>query len=224
MPPPSLFHQYPELLQPFRQGITEALERVYRAYARPVERFVRALTAAAAGAGVEAAQPSAVADLVQEVFIRAFSAQARHAYDGVRDYAPYLTTIARRCVVDAMRATRRETPVDPHLITIEIDDAPEPGVGPDPRVLAVLDEYVRGLPAELRDLYEQRFAHDRSQEEISAALGISRKRVRTGEQRLRKGLRTALRRAGVSLDDVHPREEPARALPAPLFAAGRTRT
>jgi|KBSMisStaDraftv2_1062788.scaffolds.fasta_scaffold187101_2 RNA polymerase sigma factor (sigma-70 family) len=223
MPPPALFLQHPELLEPFRRGAPEVLERVYRTYARPVEKFVRAL-AAASGAGAEAVQSSAVADLVQDVFIRAFSEQARRAYDGLRDYAPYLTTIARHCVVDAIRARRREMPVDPRQIAFEIDDAPEPDDGNDPRVAAVLDEYVRGLSNELRELYRQRFALDRSQEETSAALGVSRRRVRAGEEDLRKGLRTALRKAGISVQDLGPYREREPTVPGPLLLPGRART
>jgi RNA polymerase sigma factor (sigma-70 family) len=223
MPPPTLFREHPELLEPFRTGRPDVLERVYRTYARPVERFIRAL-AAASSAGAEAVQPSAVADLVQDVFIRAFSDQARQAYDGVRDYAPYLTTIARHCVVDAIRARRRETLVDPREITFEIDDAPELDDGVDPRVNAVLDEYLRGLSPELRELYRQRFAFDRSQDEASAALGISRRKVRDGEEQLRQGLRMALRRAGISLPDLGSRGGGLSASPSPLLVPGRART
>ncbi|NJK45534.1 MAG: sigma-70 family RNA polymerase sigma factor [Pleurocapsa sp. SU_196_0] len=39
-----------------------------------------------------------LADAIQEVFSRAFSREARLAYDPTRDYAPYLCMVARNVV------------------------------------------------------------------------------------------------------------------------------
>jgi RNA polymerase sigma-70 factor, ECF subfamily len=49
-----------------------------------------------------------VEDLVQDSFMRAFSPPARAAYDGIRDYGPYLLTIVRNTVADALRVRQRE--------------------------------------------------------------------------------------------------------------------
>ena len=55
-------------------------------------------------------QPQDLADLVQEVFMRAFSREGRQAYDGLRDYGPYLFAIARNVLVDWARVRGREIP------------------------------------------------------------------------------------------------------------------
>jgi DNA-directed RNA polymerase specialized sigma24 family protein len=59
------------------------------------------------------ARATVIADLVQEVFVRAFSTDARHAYDGRREYGHYLAAIARNCFIDLLRARRREILIDP---------------------------------------------------------------------------------------------------------------
>ena len=50
-------------------------------------------------------QPADLADTVQEVFLKAFSRNARMSFDGSREIGPYLGTIARNIMID--RARRR---------------------------------------------------------------------------------------------------------------------
>ena len=201
----SLFRNNPALLAAFRNGERAALEQVYRAYVQPIDRLVRAL---ARGSGCpDLAQGSAVADLVQEIFVRAFSAGSRRGYDGLRDFSPYLATIARNCFVDAQRARGREMLKNPEELSLLIDDedaaAAEPEPWGDARVMAVLSDYLRALPPELAGTYRHRFVLGQSQEAASAALGLSRRSLRTAEGKLRRGLRKALARAGISRRDLH---------------------
>ena len=59
------------------------------------------------------------ADITQQAFVRAF--KGFHRYDPKRDFAPWIYTIARRCVADFYRQRRQEM--------IEVDDTlkdPEP--------------------------------------------------------------------------------------------------
>src|SRR4051812_8326090 len=193
----ALFDQHPDLLLAFREGKREALEQVYRAYVRSVERYLYSLWRGG-GDGADAMPAAVVADVVQEVFIRAFSIPARLAYDGLRDYGPYLATIARNCFIDVLRAHRREVLVAPADLPADIGEAPEPEAWCDPRTLAVLEAYVAQLPPILKGVFLERFAAERSQEDASSALGISRRTLRTSEERLRRGLRKALVRAGIS--------------------------
>src|SRR5262245_52604842 len=91
------------LLEPFRRGERDALERVYRAHVDVVESFVASRLARArrfSGANL--------ADLVQDVFLRAFSPNARMSYDGEREYAPFLLTIAKNVLTDWLRRSSRE--------------------------------------------------------------------------------------------------------------------
>src|SRR5262249_23702506 len=152
------FRDHPELLVLFREGEKEVLERVYRAYVRPVERYLRALSRTNAA---ELGQPSAIADLLQEVFVKAFSADARRSYDGLRQYGPYLATIARNCFIDALRARGREVLKAPEQLPADLEAAPEPTPAWDPEVLAVLNGYLAELPPALKGVYEQRFVFGR---------------------------------------------------------------
>jgi len=197
-----LLRSDPELLHAFRHGRREALERVYRHYVRQIDRYTRAL--ARASGHPELGQASAVADLVQDVFLRAFSSSGRNGYDGLREYGPYLATIARNCFVDALRARGREVlkSSDELRSLVPEDDLAEPEAWCDAKTFGVLTDYLRGLPGPLKGVYEQRFVLGLSQEETSAALGMSRRAIRTAEGKLRGGLRKALVRAGISLRDI----------------------
>jgi RNA polymerase sigma-70 factor (ECF subfamily) len=135
--------------------------------------------------------------VIQEVFIRAFSPDARLAYDGRRDYAYYLAAVARHCLVDMTRARRREVLTAPEELPFEIETAPEPEGWCDGRTLQVLDGYLGGLDPILRSIYVKRLIDELSQVETALMLGITRRSVRTGERRLRAGLRKALIRAGI---------------------------
>lgn len=196
------------MLVPFRDGHREALERVYRAYVRSVDRYIRAMARATGHA--EVGQPSAVADLIQDVFVRAFAPSARLSYDGLRDYGAYLITIAKHCVVDALRARGREVlHADESALTHLQEHAESAEASLDPRVLAALTDYIRTLPANLARVYELRFGQGESQEVVCLALACSRRSLRTMEGHLRAGLRKALVKAGISLRELGASKAPA---------------
>jgi RNA polymerase sigma factor (sigma-70 family) len=193
----TIFRDRPALLVSFRLGERAALELVYRAYVGSIERYLRALARRAGSRDL--GQASVIADLVQEVFVRAFSASGRNAYDGVREYAPYLITIARNCFVDVQRSRGRELATNPQELWLALCDVPE--VAPrwyEPTATAVVSVFVGCLEPHLKDVYEQRFVLGRSQEAASTALGLSRRAIRTAEKRLQVQLRRALFRAGIS--------------------------
>jgi len=197
----SIFGDRPALLLSFRQGDRAALEAVYRGCVRSVERYLRALARRSGAHDFD--QPSAIADLLQEVFIRAFSAAGRKGYDGVRDYMPYLMTIARNCFVDYQRARGREVPTDAEQLSMAVDDRASVDSGwCEPKAAAVIAAFIRDLAPHLKGVYEQRFVLGRSQAVASSELGLSRRALRTGENQLRMGLRKALARAGISLLEI----------------------
>jgi RNA polymerase sigma-70 factor, ECF subfamily len=190
------------LLRAFRRGDPDALEVLYLAHVREVETFIR-------GALLRSGRLTAadLADLVQDVFLRAFSDGARASYDGLRPYPPFLITVARNLFIDWARRTGRELPRS------DILDGPLAGEGAggaansaagtaetepfDPAVVAIADAYVQGLPEELRRIHHQRFVLGSPQRQAAEALGISRQTLRTLEKRLIVGLRRRLREAGV---------------------------
>jgi RNA polymerase sigma factor (sigma-70 family) len=192
----ALFENDPALLAAFREGRRDALELVYRTYVRAVDRTLRALAASSGQPAM--VQPGVMADLLQEVFARAFSSTARRGYDGIRDFGPYLMTIARNCFVDALRSSGRERLTSPQELAFALDaDLPEPDIARDPKIVAVLTGYIRKLPPELEKVYWQRYVLGRTQVDASAALGLSRGAFRSREDHLRNGLRKALARAGI---------------------------
>ncbi|HEV8549314.1 MAG TPA: sigma-70 family RNA polymerase sigma factor [Polyangiaceae bacterium] len=190
-----LFRDDPALLCAFRNGDRGALEAVYRHYVRAIELHLKVL---AHRSGIRAFQEaSIVQDLLQDVFVRAFMPNARRAFDEARDFLPYLKAMARNCFIDALRKYRGEA-------CLREEEEPSSSVADnrandvyDPEVLAALERYLRELNPLVRAVYDQRFVLGRTQEASSAALGLSRRSLRTLEQRLRRGLRKSLLVAGL---------------------------
>lgn len=196
-----IFQGQPELLEAFRRGDRWALEHVYRAHVRMLDGYLRNL--ARAGNCRELGLSSSVADSLQEVFVRAFSPAARGAYDGARPYAPYLRKIAKNLFIDQLRAQGRGLEQSVDTLPDASEDVPgdgEPFV--DPRVTSVLSAYLATLPPPLLGVYEQRFVLGNSQESACSALGVTRRRLRTDEERLKSGLRRALMSHGILRGDL----------------------
>lgn len=177
-----LEHQ-PDLLRRFRAGEREALARVYRFYFDDVYRI---------------AQRSDVDrfDFVQDVFIKAFTREARLAYDGLRPYKPFLLKIARNLRIDRARSASREpsTLALNDLDSIETRDDLEAGLRF--RLLEQTSVIVSELDEEVRAVARLRFIEDLSQLDVANRLGTTRRRVRTLEARLLRLLkRSALFKA-----------------------------
>jgi RNA polymerase sigma-70 factor (ECF subfamily) len=193
------------LLAGFRRGERDALERVYWAYVDRVEHVVQRgfqLLRQGGAIQVDGVRSADVADLVQETFTRAFAERARLAYDGLRDYAPFLVTITRNLLVDRARKRGREITFD-GLEDLEPAAVPEEEYADDATMRAVA-EYLAALPADLRGIHEQRYVRCVSQEEAARALGLSRQQVRTLEKRLRDGLAAHLEKREAVSTQIAP--------------------
>jgi RNA polymerase sigma-70 factor, ECF subfamily len=187
------------LLDAFRRGDRAALATVYFHYVDDIAAMVRCgFAIPATGARVPGAADHATErDLVQEVFARAFVPRARDAYDGIRPYRAYLRRIAKNLMIDRARAAGRTVPLDDEDAEIAIE--PDPADA-DPDWAAQRREtaaYIASLAPDLQKLVKLRFEDELSQNEAADALGMSRGRVRTLEARIQRGLRKALRRAGL---------------------------
>lgn len=171
------------LLTAFRAGDPEAMAEVYWAYVSRVESFVRKF-----------AEPVDVPDLVQEAFVRALAETSRRAYDGVRDYGPYLVAVARNLVIDRARIRGRELPTDSdELAEHPAEDDGDAPPWAEPATVKVVEAYLAGLPAPLRAVHDARYVRGLSQRSAAEVIGISRQQLRTQEARLRGGLAEALR-------------------------------
>jgi RNA polymerase sigma factor (sigma-70 family) len=199
----SLFHQRPDLLARFRAGDREALEAVYREHVDHVSDLVaRGFRVLSTGGSVPGLGrlPADLADAVQEVFLKAFSARARAAFDGTRDIGPYLSAIARNVMIDRARRMGRE------LLMPEVDlDAtghaapsdPYPDLvaqWEDPAAVEIARTFIEDLPSDLARLHRLRYVDGLSQRDAAARLGITRQVLRTLEDKLRDGLRRELKR------------------------------
>ena len=176
-----------DLLTAFRAGDRDALQKVYWLYVRAVEAVVRRLFQQA-GSG----RSNDVLDAVQETFIRAFSSAARQSYDGVRDYGPYLNMTARNVALRWLEKHGRESPVEPESLASRLttaNSAPEQDLWEDPRILAIVQEYVAGLPEDMRAVHRLRYTLSVPQREAAEQLGMTRQHLRTLEKRIREGLR-----------------------------------
>jgi RNA polymerase sigma-70 factor (ECF subfamily) len=191
-----------KLLAAFRLGQRDALESIYWLHVEAVETLVRRGLCR-----VHRFSAADLADVVQEVFAKAFSVKARSAYDGERDYGPFLLQLARNTLYDWLRRRNKEVlrDLDPDALVAEGDPTRDPGPFPAELVLTTVT-FLEGLTPELRAVHERRFQAAESQERAAQALGISRQNLRTLERRLLDGLRRALRKS--------ERDEPRLAFPA----------
>ena len=188
------------LLDSFRAGTTDALSRIYNELVDDVFKLAALGFTTANGAIRGERDPDEQRAVVQEVFVRAFSEAARLAYDGIRPYRPYLLTIARNVMIDRARTRSKElartTEVD--VDSIIADDAPIPGDVEESvelqRQRTRAAKYLVTLDAELRAFVHARFERELSQADTAAELGITRRRVRTLEARVTKGLRRFLKK------------------------------
>jgi RNA polymerase sigma-70 factor (ECF subfamily) len=195
----TFFRGRPDRLQDFRAGRRAVLEELYWAYVDRVERIVRHGFYRVGSGQVSGVASSEVRDVIQEIFSRAFRERARLAYDGVREYSPFIATIARNVVTDWARR-RGHAIVE---LSDDLDDAPAEDVElawADEAVMRVVDEYLSHLDPELTRLLEQRYVLGLSQNDAARALGISRQQFRSRDAKLRAGLVRAIRRANLAKD------------------------
>jgi RNA polymerase sigma factor (sigma-70 family) len=212
-----VFENKRDLLDRFRAGHRDALAAVYEHYVDDVARLVRLGFTVTTVEGplrvAGAADVDTEHEVLQETFVKAFAPAARLGFDGLRPYRPFLVRIAQNVMIDRLRRRRR----DPDRPPAEIDDAlgraveieADPGDSLHWRQLSShAAAFIAGLDDEARRFVALRFEDDLSQEEVAARMGVSRRRVRTLEDRVCRGLERALRER-----DLWPGE------PAPAVAA-----
>src|SRR5215471_8811104 len=191
-PKPFKFPCASTFVRDFLKGDRAALERVYLAYVDEVEAMVRrCLTAPrwhAAYGGFED-----VRDLVQDVFIRAFSGSARQSFDSQRDFGPFLGTLTRNLLIDRMRRRGQELRMADLEAMIESHGDAGAAAGLDSETIIAIRQYLSELPTALRAVHEQRYVLGHPQNVTCSALGLTRQQLRTLEKRLRAGLERQLK-------------------------------
>jgi RNA polymerase sigma factor (sigma-70 family) len=189
-----------ELLLAFREGRSDVLAQIYHALVDDVFRIAALGFVTRNGAIRPERDPDEQRAIVQDVFVRAFSERARLAYDGLRPYRPYLLTIARNVMIDRARTRSTELARTTEIDVDAIIDANAPITGEieesleQQQLRSAAAAYVQTLDEELRTFVRLRFDEELSQADTAARLGVTRRRVRTLEDRVLTGLRRFLKK------------------------------
>ena len=197
------------MLQAFRRGERAALEAVYSEYSEQLFAMLKE------GFAIESSEkrylfegyrePWHLETAAQEIFTRAFSPNARAAYDGLRPYKNYLFTIARNYVVDTFRKKKRSF--------VSLDDVPEDKrddadhsslekrSGPEEFALSgeiqgLIQKFVASLDAFEKKIFDLRFVSGRSVEASAREAGVSEYRVKRTERKIKSRFYHYMRRRG----------------------------
>lgn len=191
------------LLAAFREGHSEALERVYKHHVVEISAFLKhGFTYMGGGVPVlfrGFRTPSELDSAVQEVFMRAFELRTRLAYDGLRSYGGFLIGIARNVAFKEIeRAAVRDRRAAPF-------ERAEDLAGSEPAIEQSLDERrARDLVTTFlteccddrdRRLFRLRYDDGLAQEEAGREVGATRIQVRRWEKKFHARLVRFLRRA-----------------------------
>ena len=167
------------LVAAFKRGDRAALTTVFRTYVHDVARQVRASRIAA----------HEVEAMVQEVFAKAFTEDARARWDGIRPYGAWLNTLTRNAMIDRARKERRLDFRAPDDMPDVVDDRASPADDVDAHELAtVLARFEADLTDDERAVFARRFQEGLSLSVSAKALGWSEIKVRTVDTRLRARL------------------------------------
>lgn len=199
-----------KLLDAFRRGEEQAIERVYRAYVDQVTGLLRrGFTFTSGGNAVRFqgfSDPWELETAVQDTFIKAFSPEARRTYDGVKPFGPYLLTIAKNGVISRLRADFRERRRRSALAAEGIVARP-----PSPEAEAMrteleelVEEFRRSLPEELRRFLTVRYGEETNLMAAARKLGVTRMKARLLDQKVKDRFVAFLREQGVLSDGDRP--------------------
>jgi RNA polymerase sigma factor (sigma-70 family) len=190
------------LLDAFRRGDRQALAQVYdHYYPSVVELASRGFTFESGGAAFRfrGAMGADLFDFVHDVFTAVFEERARLGYSGTSPYGAYLAQVTRNRIISRLRADQR--------MRLEAQEGAggslgEPAPSPEEELMArqsndLVRAFLDRQDEAVRALARLRFGDDLSQDQVAEAMGLTRKKVRRLEDRLRRDLIKHLRRSGV---------------------------
>lgn len=192
------------LLDAFRRGERDALGEVFERYVDDVTRTIRAgvvveIDGKRTRVGKDLDEPTVEA-LVQDTFVRAFSPNARTAYDGLRPYGAYLATIARNLLIDEGRRRARGRKFEARAVDVERladdgDGAPDV-VHEQSELTGIVDRFADALDEPDRSIFRLRYREEQSHRATATALSLSEIQVRRRDTKLRAALLSLLRASG----------------------------
>ena len=191
----SVFDNDRELLNAFRTGERQALRAIYEHYLDDVMTLIRC--GFVSGEARVGAEPDRTAqlDLAHEVFVHAFRESARMGFDGLRPYRPYLMRIAKNRIIDRLRKAR------PELELEESHLEPAPPKDEDDldfkRRREATVAWLATQDEETQRFVELRFNEGLGQAKVAAEMNVTRRRVRTLEERAQADLTRYLAQIGL---------------------------
>ena len=208
------------LLEQFRAGSPEAMEKVYLHYHPGVQRFLgQGFTFRSKGGhchfrGIK--DKEELDSAIQQVFRRAFEDRARHTYNGINSFSNWVLAISRNMVINGFR--NREIAFSNYISVREgenplatIDNAiTEEYTGilygrqsqqqdktfENSELKKLISKFMLELTNSERQLLILRFVEGIGQEETARQLDSSRMKIRTAESKLRRRLRAFLQDSG----------------------------
>jgi RNA polymerase sigma-70 factor, ECF subfamily len=165
------------LVDRFRSGDPDAVRDVYREYAGPVMTVARSIVH----------DRELAADVVQQTFVKAW--RSAGSFDGGRDLAPWLYSIARNTAIDALRAESKPTRGGHERET----DARVDG----PSLEETWERYevrraVDALPPDEREVVRRSHLLGQTHDQIAKQMGIPIGTVKSRSGRAHKRLAVAL--------------------------------
>lgn len=205
------------LLEGFRKGTAEALQKVYECYFPGVANYLRfgfSFTSGGRSCRYRGTRSTFdIEDKLHDVFARAFTERARLSYDGISPYGIYLRTIARNLIIDDFRKKEHA------LLDYHFEDLPEPSgsdagaydfvakahLNPEEhaeqaQIEALVQRFTGELPTRERTIYALRFEQGLEHQDIMERTGISVAKVKTSEERIRVRFFRFMRKKGYFSD------------------------
>jgi len=218
-------HRDAQWLAAYRRGDADALDRIVRTYGPELrEILTKGLVTRQdeRRARYRPADEDEMAEITNEVFLRAISERTRQNYEGVAPFFPYLARICRNVVVDRFHRAQRERRMfeSDQVMTASgewsrADRTAASASGPvalgrSPErsatrraMAAALAEFLADLTDEERALLRVYYDDDASQRQAAEQLGMNRNRVRAVISKLRTRMLRHLEAEGW-LDDANP--------------------
>lgn len=186
-----------ELIERFRDGDPDAVREVYRLHAGAVHTVARSIVR----------DRELAAEVVQQTFVKAWRAAARH--DGDRDLAPWLYSIARHTAIDVLRSESRPTRGghEPE-VEFSVEEATFERAWESYEIRRALDELPEGEREVVRRSHLLGFTHEQIAEQLDIPVGTVKSRSGRAHRRLAEALAHLAANRPAPADVQHTEERP----------------
>jgi RNA polymerase sigma-70 factor (ECF subfamily) len=166
-----------ELVARFRAGEPDAIRELYREYGGAILTVARSVVH----------DRDLAADVVQQTFLKAWRSAA--SFDGSRELAPWLYSIARNTAIDAVRSHARQAAVaaDPD-VEVHVEGESLERTWERYEVRRAID----ALPPDEREVVRRSHLFGHTHEQIAQQLGVPVGTVKSRSGRAHKRLAVAL--------------------------------